>query len=89
MKRPVNGKIIRMARSPLRVELSHDAAEVVRLEAGRTGLSESEIVELAVKRLAAPSILDRLWDRAELSEDEAMALANEEVRAARAPAKAS
>ena len=60
----------------------HDAlADVVRREASRTGRTEAEIVELAVQRLGLPPILDRLWERATLSEDEAMAIAVEETRA--------
>lgn len=78
-----------MAGTPVRVELSDDVADVVRREASRTGRSEAEVVELAVKRLVAPSILDRLWDRAELTEDEAMDIAVEEVNAARAERNAS
>jgi hypothetical protein len=34
--------------------------------------------------VAAPSVLDRLWKSATLSEDEAMTIAIEETRAARA-----
>ena len=65
------------------VELSDDVAEAVRRVANRTGRSEAEVVELAVRRFVAPSILDRLWGRATLTEDEAMAIAVEEVRAMR------
>ena len=78
-----------MAGAPVRVELSDDVAEVVRREASRTGRSEAEVVELAVRRLVAPSILDRLWERAELTEDEATAIAIEEVNAHRAAPNAS
>ena len=83
------GKLNPMAGTPVRVELSDDVADVVRREASRTGRSEAEVVELAVKRLVAPSILDRLWDRAELTQGEAMAIAVEEVNAARAERNAS
>ena len=75
-----------MAGAPVRVGLSEDVAEVVRRETGR---SEAEVVELAVRRLVAPSILDRLWERAEPTEDEATAIAVEEVNAARAARNAS
>ena len=68
---------------PVRVELSDDVAEAVRRVANRTGRSEAEVVELAVRRFVLPSILDRLWGRATLTEDEAMAIAVEEVRAMR------
>ncbi len=69
---------------PVRVELSDEVAEAVRREADRTGKSEAEVVELAERRFVAPCILERLWDRATLTEEEAMAIAVEEVRAARA-----
>ena len=74
---------------PISVVLHDDLADVVRREAARTGKTEAEIVERAVQRLALPPILDRLWDRATLSEDEAMALAVEETRAVRARRRAS
>jgi hypothetical protein len=74
---------------PISVVLHDDLADVVRREAARTGKTEAEIVELAVQRLALPPILDRLWNRTTLSEDEAMALAVEETRAVRARRRAS
>ena len=74
---------------PISVVLHDDLADVVRREAARTGMTEAEIVERAVQRLALPPILDRLWDRATLGEDEAMALALEETRSVRAHRRAS
>ncbi len=75
-----------MAGAPVRVELGEEVAEVVPCESSRTGRTEPEVVELAVRRLVAPSILDRVWERAELTEDEAeaTAIAVEEVNADRA-----
>jgi len=70
-------------------ELVDELADVVRRKASRTGKTEAEVVELAVQRLALPPILDRLWERATLSEDEAMAIAVEETRAVRAQRRAS
>ena len=78
-----------MSSEPISVVLHDDLADVVRREASRTGRTEAEVVELAVQRLALPPILDRLWDRATLSEDEAMAIAVEETRAVRAQRRAS
>jgi hypothetical protein len=40
-------------------------------------------VESAIRRLVAPSVLDRLWERATLTGDEAMTIANEEIKAHR------
>ena len=73
-----------MSSEPISVVLRDDLADVDRREASRTGRTEAEVVELAVQRLALPPILDRLWERAMLSEDEAMAIAVEETRAVRA-----
>ena len=78
-----------MSSEPISVVLHDDLADVVRREASRTGKTEAEIVELAVQRLALPPILDRLWERATLSEDEATAIAVEETRAVRAQRGAS
>lgn len=69
--------------------LPEEVADVVRREATRTGRTDAEVVELAVRRLVAPSVLDRLWERSTLNEDEAMTLAVEEQRALRAQCQAS
>lgn len=69
--------------------LPKEVADVVRREATRTGRTDAEVVELAVRRLVAPSVLDRLWERSTLNEDEAMTLAVEEQRALRAQRQAS
>jgi hypothetical protein len=69
-----------MAAEPVNVVLRDKVAEVVRREALRTGRTESEVVELAIHRLVAPSILDRLWDRATLTEDAASTIAIDEVQ---------
>lgn len=71
------------------VVLPEEVADVVRREATRTGRTDAEVVELAVRRLVAPSVLDRLWERSTLNEDEAMTLAVEEQRALRAQCQAS
>lgn len=73
---------------PVNVVLEDEIADAVRREAARTGKSEAEVVGTAVRRLMAPSIIDRLQERATLSEDEAMVIAVEEVRALRAERRA-
>ena len=79
---------IDMAANPVRVELSDEASDAVRREAARAGQSEAGIVELAVRRLASPSVLDRLSSRAKLGEEEAMELATEKVSAVRSARQA-
>lgn len=78
-----------MSSEPISVVLHDDLADIVRREAARTGRTEAEVVELAVQRLASPPILDRLWERATLTEDEAMAIALEDTRSARVQRRAS
>jgi hypothetical protein len=72
-----------MARQPVSVVLNDEIANAVRREATRTGKTETEVVESAIRRLVAPSVLDRLWERATLTGDEAMTIANEEIKAHR------
>ena len=77
-----------MAEQTVSVVLHDEVADVVRREAARTGRTETEVVEAAVRRLAAPSVLEKLWARATLGEEEAMAIATEEIAAHRADRRA-
>jgi hypothetical protein len=70
------------------VALSGEIADAVRAEAARTGRTDAEVVEVAVRRFLGPSILDQLWARSELTDDEAMAIALGEIRAHRAERRA-
>ncbi len=72
-----------MSKSAATVNLDDEVLEAVRQEAARSGRSEDEVVENAVRRYLGPSVLDRLRERNLLDEDEAMALALEEVAAHR------
>ncbi len=65
------------------VQLDDDVLAAVRLEAARSGRSEDQVVEAAVRRCIGPGVLDRLAARNRLDEDEAMAIATEEVAAHR------
>ena len=53
------------------------------MRAARTGKGESAIIEDAVRRDLGLDLLDRLWARNDLTEDEAMELALEAQDAAR------
>jgi len=79
---------VRVSPEPVSVVLEDEIADAVRREAARTGRTEAEVVETALRRHMAPSIIDRLQERATLEEDEAMAIAVEEVRALRAERRA-
>ncbi len=55
----------------------------VKAQAARTGMEDSEIIERAVRRELGFDLLDRPWEQADLTEDEAMELALEAQRWAR------
>lgn len=72
-----------MTKSPATVRLDDEVLDAVRQEAARSGRSEDQVVEAAVRRYIGPSVLDRLRDRNRLGEDETMDLAREEIAAHR------
>jgi len=49
----------------------------VKVKAARTGKGDSEVIEEALRRDLGLDLLDRVWARRELGEQEAMALADE------------
>lgn len=49
----------------------------VKVRAARTGRGDSEVIEDAVRRDLGREFLDRMWERSELTADEAMSLAVE------------
>jgi len=55
----------------------------VRVRAARTGKGDSEVIEEALRRDLGLDLLERLWAKNDLREDEAMALAVEAQRATR------
>ena len=61
------------------LKLDDEVLDAVRLEAERTGRSEDQVVEAALRRYVGPGVLDQLAARNRLSEDDAMSIALEEV----------
>ena len=59
------------------VSLDADVVRALRVRAARTGAADSAVIEQALRRELGFDLLDRLWGRADLGEDEAAALANE------------
>jgi hypothetical protein len=60
-----------------------DVLRAVKLRGARTGRGDSEVIEQALRRELGLDLLDRLWDRGDLPEDEAIALAVEAQHATR------
>jgi hypothetical protein len=56
----------------------------VKVRAARSGTSDSAVIEEALRRDLGLDLLDRLWERNDLSEEEAMGLAVEAQHRTRA-----
>ncbi|MEX2546854.1 MAG: ribbon-helix-helix protein, CopG family [Chloroflexota bacterium] len=69
----------------VRTTLTVDAAvmRAVKIKAARTGKGDSEVIEDALRRDLGIDLLDRLWARNRLDEEEAMSLAVEAQHATR------
>lgn len=77
-----------MPKQPLTVELEEDVIMAARAEASRKGQSEAAVIEQALREhlSAGSSVAERVWARNQadaLSEDEALALAYDELDAMR------
>jgi hypothetical protein len=71
--------------SKVRTTLTVDAEvlRAVKVRAARTGKGDSQVIEEALRRDLGLDLLERLWSRNQLSEEEATALAVEAQHAAR------
>jgi hypothetical protein len=66
-----------MAKVRTTLTIDEDLLRWVKIRAARTGKGDSAVIEEAVRRDLGLDLLDRLWTRNELPEDEAAALAVE------------
>jgi Ribbon-helix-helix protein, copG family len=66
-----------MAKLRTTVTLDERTLRAVRVKAARTGRRDSDVIEEALRRDLGLDLLERIWDSAELGEDEAIALAVE------------
>lgn len=76
-------------RKKVTLYLDEDVLRAARVQAARTDKRDSEVVEDALRAYLGFDVLERVWARSNLSEDEAMALAVAETHAARAGRRAS
>ncbi len=72
-----------MTKTRTTLTIDEEVLRAVKVRAARTGRGESEVIEDAVRKELGLDLLDRLWARNELSDDEAMDLAIEAQEAAR------
>jgi hypothetical protein len=72
-----------MARRPTTLDLDDELMEAARSVAARGDRGESDVVEDALRSYLGLDVVDAVWRRSDLGEDEALALADEEKHAAR------
>jgi hypothetical protein len=72
-----------MTKTRTTLTIDEEVLRAVKVRAARTGRGESEVIEDAVRKELGLDLLDRLWARNELGDDEAMDLAIEAQEAAR------
>ena len=64
-----------MPKTRTTLTIDEDLLRAVKVRAARTGKGDSEVIEEALRRELGLDLLDRLWRRNQLSEEEATALA--------------
>jgi hypothetical protein len=66
-----------MAKVRTTLTLDDSVLKAVKIRAARTGRGDSQVIEEALRRDLGLDLLERLWERNELSEEDAQALAIE------------
>lgn len=72
-----------MVKTRTTLTIDEEVLRAVKVRAARTGKGESEVIEEAVRRDLGLDLMERLWARNDLSEEQAMELALEAQREAR------
>lgn len=76
-------------REQLNVDVDADVAAIIHRHAAEAHVSEGEILDRAVRAYDLRALLAALQARSDLDDDQAMALAREELRAVRAARRSS
>lgn len=74
-----------MAKVRTTLTVDEDVLRAVKVRAARTGKGDSEVIEESLRRDLGLDLLERLWQRADLSEEDATALAVEAQHKTRRP----
>jgi hypothetical protein len=72
-----------MTKKRTTLTIDEDVLRAVKVRAARTGQGDSEVIEEALRQHLGLDLLDRLWARNDLAEDDAMVLAVEAQHATR------
>jgi len=76
-----------MTKTRTTLTIDEEVLRAVKVRAARTGKGESEVIEEAVRRDLGLDLMERLWARNDMAEEDAMALALEAQQKARREAK--
>lgn len=72
-----------MAKTRTTLTIDEEVLRAIKVRAARTGKGDSEVIEEALRRELGLDLLDRLWKRNQLPEDDATRLAVEAQHATR------
>jgi len=72
-----------MTKTRTTLTIDEEVLRAVKVRAARTGKGESEVIEEAVRRDLGLDLMERLWARNDMSEEDAMVLAIEAQQKAR------
>ena len=72
-----------MAKTRTTLTIDEEVLRAVKVRAARTGRADGEVIEEALRRQLGLDLLDRLWARNDLGEQEAVDLAVEAQHATR------
>ena len=76
-----------MTKTRTTLTIDEEILRAVKVRAARTGKGESEVIEEAVRRDLGLDLMERLWARNDMAEEDAMELALEAQQKARREAK--
>lgn len=76
-----------MTKTRTTLTIDEEVLRAVKVRAARTGRGESEVIEAALRKDLGLDLMERLWARNQMTEDEAMKLAIEEQEAFRRESK--
>ena len=67
-----------MAKARTTITVDERVLRAVRVKAARSGRRDSDVIEEALRRDLGLDLLERVWDSADLDENEALRVATEE-----------
>jgi hypothetical protein len=76
-----------MTKTRTTLTIDEEVLRAVKVRAARSGKGESEVIEEAVRRDLGLDLMERLWARNDMSEEDAMGLAVEAQQIARRETK--